>query len=149
MACWVSLRTTNREIATSLGISASVHVALLLLFGTAMYVSGEDDRDLAELSVQLVTREGPSSEEYTEAALPQPAPEPVEDVIESPGTGPQTFDAAALAAPAPYAESMPEPEAVDSMAAFADLSLSQEPVLTTTGESDSLVAAVTEPPTTL
>ena len=52
-ALWESLRTRNRDIATSLGISASIHVALLLIFGTALYISGEDDRDLPELSVQL------------------------------------------------------------------------------------------------
>ena len=39
------------------------------------------------------TREGPSSEEYTEAALPQPTPDPVEDVLDDPGTE-QTLDAA-------------------------------------------------------
>ena len=86
MAFWTSLRTTNRDITTSLGISAAVHLALLLVFGAALYTSGDDDEDIPELSVQLVTHAGPSSEEFTEAALPKPAPDPVEDVIDDPGT---------------------------------------------------------------
>lgn len=148
-ALWVSLRTTNREIATSLGISATVHIALLLIFGTALYVSGEDDRDLPELSVQLETREGPSSEEYTEAALPRPAPEPVEQELDDPGTSSQTFDAEAYAHSQPQPEIIPETADLDSASAFASLALTQEPVLTTTGDSDSQIASITEPATTL
>ena len=83
---WDSLRTTNREISTTLGISAGVHVALFLIVGTALYSSGEDDADVPELSVQLVTRQGPNSEEFTEAALPKPVPEPVEEELPNPGT---------------------------------------------------------------
>ncbi len=95
MDYWTSLRTTHRDIATSLGISAAVHLALLLTLGTALYTAGNDDMDVPELSVQLVTREGPSSEEFTDAALPQPVPDPVEDVLNDPGTGEQTVDAPA------------------------------------------------------
>ena len=40
--------------------------------------------------MQLDTREGPNDEEFTEAALPQPAPDPVEEVIDDPGTSEQT-----------------------------------------------------------
>jgi hypothetical protein len=148
MALWTSLRTTNRDIATSLGISASVHIALLLAFGTALYVTGADERDLPELSVQLVTREGPSSEDYTEAALPQPVPEPREEVVEDPGTGEQSFDATALAASQPYAEQA-SPLEDPGAAAFAALALSQEPVLTTAGESEAEVALLTVPPTVM
>ena len=52
---------------------------------------------MPELSVQLETREGPNDEEFTEAALPKPAPDPVEDVLDDPGTGEQSIDAPALA----------------------------------------------------
>lgn len=147
MASWESLRTTNRRIATSLGISATLHLALLLVFGAALYLGGEDDRDLPELSVQLETRAGPNSEEFTEAALPQPVPEPVEDVIEDPGAGLRNFDAAALAANTLQAA---DPQPLEELtelgaAAFSELALSQEPVLTTTGVSESEVALVPEP----
>ena len=95
-AFWTSLSTRNRDIATSLGISAAVHIALLIGVGTALYTAGEDDANIPELSVQLETREGPSSEEFTEAALPEPAPDPIQDVLDDPGTGMQTVDAAAM-----------------------------------------------------
>ena len=69
VAFWTSLRTTHRDITTSLGISAAVHLALLLGFGAALYTAGNDEMDVPELSVQLVTREGPSSEEYHRGGL--------------------------------------------------------------------------------
>ena len=144
MALWTSLRTTNREIATSLGISASLHVVLLLIFGTTLYVAGEDDRNLPELSVQLVTREGPSSEEFTEAALPKPVPEPVTEEIIDPGSSAQTYDAESLADSNPVSELAPESLEIDSSAAFASIALSQEPVLTTTSESENEIPALPE-----
>ena len=108
MALWSSLRTRNRDITTTLGISAAVHLAVLLVFGAAMYSSGNDDADIPELSVQLVTRAGPSSQEYTEAALPQPAPQPVQDVIDDPGTSSETLDAPMVASAQPAAEQVPD-----------------------------------------
>jgi len=149
VALWTSLSTRNRDISTSLGISAVVHVAVLLVFGAAMYSSGEDDADIPELSVQLVTRAGPSSQEYTEAALPQPAPEPVQDAIDDPGTSSKSVDAPMVASAEPAAEQVPEASAVAPEAAFSQPEASVEPapetpVLTTTGESSTTVSA--EPP---
>ncbi len=105
---WTALRTTHRDIATTLGISVALHVTLLMLFGAALYTAGEDERDVPELSVQLETREGPSSEEFTEAALPQPAPDPVEEVLDDPGTTEQTLDAPMVADAVPLLEATPD-----------------------------------------
>src|SRR5688572_10872285 len=143
-AFWTSLRTTNRDISASLAISAAVHLALLLIFGAALYSSGEDDRDLPELSVQLETRQGPSSEEFTEAALPEPAPEPVEDVVDDPGTAPETFDAPQLANAEPLREAHPDIEELAPSAALAEVPASEGPVVTTSGESSASVAAFTQ-----
>ena len=142
---WVSLRTTNRDISTSLGISAAVHAALFIVFGTTLYLSGEDKEDVPELSVQLETRQGPSSEEFTEAALPKPMPEPVEDTIENPGTSAQTVDAQSDTSALPQPEKSPDVENVEEAQAVAQVPPAEGPVLTTTGESSSTVAAVTEP----
>ena len=77
---------------------------MLLIIGSAIYDNGEDEQDVPELSVQLETRAGPNDEEFTEAALPQPAPEPVEDVLDDPGTGEQSFDAPMVADATPIQE---------------------------------------------
>ena len=69
-AFWTSLSTTHRDISSGLAISAVVHLVILLGVGSALYIEGKDEADVPELSVQLVTRAGPNSEEYTEAALP-------------------------------------------------------------------------------
>jgi hypothetical protein len=143
-AFWTSLRTTNRDISASLAISAAVHLALLLIFGAALYSSGEDDRDVPELSVQLETREGPSSEEFTEAALPQPAPEPVEDVVDDPGTAPETFDAPQVANAEPLLEEQPEIDELSPSAAMAEIPANEGPVVTTSGDSSASVAAFTQ-----
>ncbi len=144
--CWTSLRTTNRDITASLGISATVHVALLLVFGAAIYTSGEDDADLPELSVQLETREGPSSEEYTEASLPKPMPDPVEDVLDDPGTGAHTLDAEAVADVQPALPDTPDVSEVAPAEAFAEIPTPQPgAVISTTGESGEQVAVVTHP----
>jgi hypothetical protein len=144
--CWTSLRTTHRDIAASLGISATFHLAVLLVFGAAIYTSGEDDMDLPELSVQLETREGPSSEEFTEAALPKPAPDPVEDVLDDPGTGARTLDAAAIADVQPTLQDMPDVTEVAPEEAFAEIPTPQPgSVVTTTSESSETVAAITHP----
>ena len=142
---WTSLRTTNREISTTLGISLVVHLALLLMFGSALYSTGEDDRDLPELSVQLETRTGPQSEEFTEAALPQPAPDPVQEVLDDPGTATETLDAPMLANSVPLVESAPDVREIAPPAASAELPPAEAPVLTTTGESEATVATITEP----
>jgi len=140
-AFWTSLTTRNREITTTLSISAAVHLALLLGIGTALYTAGNDDADIPELSVQLETHEGPNSEEFTEAALPQPTPDPVEDVLEDPGTGAQTIDAQALADTVPLLEQTPAVEAYATPAADSEMPMSSGSVITTTGESDLLATA--------
>ena len=150
MALWSSLRTRNRDITTTLGISAAVHLVVLLVFGAAMYSSGNDDADVPELSVQLVTRAGPSSQEYTEAALPQPAPQPVQDVIDNPGTSSETLDAPMVASAQPAAEQVPDvsqatPDAALSQPQASPEPVAETPVLTTTGESTAMVTAEPQP----
>jgi len=152
VALWTSIRTRNRDISTSIGISVAVHLAVLLVFGAAMYSAGEDDKDIPELSVQLVTRAGPSSQEYTEAALPQPAPEPVKDVVDDPGTSSETVDAPMVASAEPSLDKVPDVTEVAPDAAFSQPEASTEPVpetpvLTTTGESSATVATEPEPVT--
>ena len=143
-AFWTSLSTRNRDITTSIGISAAVHLVLLLGVGTALYTAGEDDADIPELSVQLESRDGPSSEEYTEAALPQPVPDPIQDVLDDPGTGMQTVDAEAFASAEPRLEQAPDVEEYAPQSAFADVPMNSGPVLTTTGPSDML-ASIAQP----
>ena len=143
-AFWASLTTRNRDITASLGISAAVHLALLLGIGTALYTAGSDGADIPELSVQLETREGPSSEEFTKAALPEPAPDPVEDVLDDPGTTAQTFDAESLADNEPLLEQTPDVEEYATLSAHSENSLASGPVLTTTGTSE-LLASIAEP----
>jgi hypothetical protein len=141
---WTAFRP-HRDVSTSLGISAAVHLVLLLGVGAALYEDGEDDTDIPELSVQLETREGPNDEQFTEASLPQPAPDPVEDVIDDPGTGEQTLDAPLLADHSPMLEQVPDVTQLDTSAAFAEPVAEAAPVLTTIGESDVDLPAVTEP----
>ena len=93
---------------------------LLLGVGAALYEDGEDDADMPELSVQLETREGPNDEQFTEASLPQPAPDPVEDVLDDPGTGEQTLDAPLLADDTPMLEQTPDVTEIDTPAAFVE-----------------------------
>jgi hypothetical protein len=140
---WIAFRP-HRDVSTSLGISAAVHLVVLLGIGTALYEDGSDDGDIPELSVQLETREGPNDEQFTEAALPQPAPEPVEDVIDDPGTGEQTLDAPMLADNAPMLEQVPDVSELDTSAAFAEPVAEAAPVLTTAGESTVEVPVVAE-----
>ena len=141
---WTALTTRNRDITASFGISAAVHLALFLGIGTALYTAGSDEADIPELSVQLVSREGPSSEEFTEAALPQPTPDPVEDVLDDPGTTAQTFDAESLADNEPMLEQAPDVEEYATVSAYSENSLASGPVLTTTGTSE-LLASIAEP----
>lgn len=141
---WIAFRP-HRDVSTSLGISAAVHLLLLFGIGTALYVDGLDDSDVPELSVQLVTREGPSSDEVTEASLPQPAPDPVEDVLDDPGTGEQTLDAPMVADATPMLEAIPEVEQLNAPAAFIEPTPAAGAVLTTTGESSVEAPTVVEP----
>jgi hypothetical protein len=149
-ALWTALRTTHRDISRTMGISIALHVALLLAFGSAMYSDGEDDRDIPELSVQLETRVGPNSEEFSEAALPQPAPEPQEEVIDDPGTSPQTLDAPVLADAEPVLTTPTEAdlapvEPVEEVQPVENGPPLDDAVLTTTGDSASTVASVEAP----
>jgi hypothetical protein len=141
---WIAFRP-NRDVSTALAISATVHLAILLGVGSALYVAGEDDKDIPELSVQLETREGPNDQEFTEAALPQPAPDPVEDVLDDPGTGEQTLDAPMLADATPMQEQVPDVEQLEAPAALAEPTPEAGEVLTTIGPSTAEVPLVAEP----
>jgi hypothetical protein len=134
----------HREITTTLGISGAVHLAVLLVFGAALYVSGEDETDVPEISVQLVTRAGPSSQEFTEASLPQPAPDPVEQVIDEPGSAMQSFDAPAVAESLPLLDHAPD-VVVDEIAEAFPQMIEAGTVIATTGESADTVPQVLEP----
>jgi len=140
---WIAFRP-HRDVTTSLGISAGIHLILLLGIGTALYVDGLDETDVPELSVQLVTREGPNDEEFTEASLPQPAPDPVEDVLDDPGTSEQTFDAPMVADATPMLEEVPDVEQLDAPAAFVEPTPAAGEVLITTGTSTAEVPTVAE-----
>jgi hypothetical protein len=137
----------HRDVSTSLGVSAAVHLVLLFGIGAALYEDGEDDADIPELSVQLVTREGPNAEEFTEASLPvpAPAPAPVDDVIDDPGTGEQTLDAPPLADDSALLEQIPDVTEMNSPAAVAEPAPDPASVLTTIGASESEVPQVAEP----
>ena len=142
--CWVAFRP-NRDATTCLAISATVHLLILFGIGASIYESGEDDKDIPELSVQLETRDGPNSEEFTEAALPQPAPEPLERVVDDPGTGEQTLDAPALADATPMQEEVPDVTQLAEAAAFVEPVQAAGEVLTTTAESGNQVPLIAEP----
>lgn len=141
---WISFQP-HREVSSTLGISLALHLAVFLIFGSAMYSSGEDDANVPELSVQLETREGPNDEEFTEAALPEPAPDPVEDVLDDPGTTQQTLDAAMVADSLPLDTRTPDAQVADLAEAEAQTPVEPGAILTTTAKSDDLVAMVTEP----
>ena len=142
--CWNAFRP-HRDSTSCFAISAAVHLLILFGIGAAVYTSGEDDQDIPELSVQLETREGPNSQEFTEAALPQPAPEPVEQVVNDPGTGEQTLDAPALADATPVQEQVPDVTETQESAARAEAVAETGSVLTTTADSPTQVPIVTEP----
>jgi hypothetical protein len=136
----------HREITTTLGISGAVHLLVLIVFGAALYASGDDDADVPELSVQLETRAGPNSQEFTEAALPEPVPAPVEDVIDDPGTAEKTFDAPAVADATPLNAVTPPASELGPAAAEPETTVDAGPVVTTTAESTEQVAVDTEIP---
>jgi hypothetical protein len=135
----------HRILTSGFGISAGLHLALFLIVGTALFDSGEDDRDVPEMSVQLVTREGPNSEEFTEAALPQPAPEPVQDVLDDPGTAARTLDAATMADATPLLEQAPDAQVAEAVETAASAPVEAGSVLTTSGATQDAVALVAEP----
>ncbi len=142
---WTSLRTTHRDISTTFGISIAVHLLVLFGIGAALYTSGEDERDIPELSVQLVSRQGPNSEEVTDAALPKPAPEPVDDVVDDPGTASQTLDAPMVADQTPQTERAPDVQELSAASASIEIPPLEGAVLTTTGPALDSVPVVTEP----
>ena len=151
VAFWTQLRTTHRDISSCVAISAAFHLIALLAIGSAIYVSGEDATDVPELSVQIETRDGPNSEEFTQAALPQPAPDPVEDVLLDPGTAAQTLDAATAADSTPVLEQAPDVNDLDTpeaMAESGETSAATGPVLATVGDSSTQVPEVPEAVTT-
>jgi len=145
---WTTFREQHRDITVSVGASAIVHLALFIIVGASMYESGNDDRNVPELSVQLETRAGPSSEEFTDAALPKPAPEPVQPVITDPGNADKTVASDTLATTAPMPEQVQPDEVPEEVplpeAHVATLEASGS-VLTTTGTSGLTVPIVTEP----
>jgi hypothetical protein len=148
---WTQLRTTHRDISSGLAISAAFHLLVLIGVGSAIYVNGEDETDVPELSVQIETREGPNSEEFTQAALPQPAPDPVEDVLLDPGTAAQTLDAPAVADSTPALEQVPDVNELDAPEAMAQSAVTAEatgPVLATIGDSSTQVPVIPETVTT-
>ncbi len=136
----------HRDVTTTLGISALAHVALFVVIGSTLYDDGKDDRDIPEMSVQLETREGPNDEEFTEAALPKPAPEPVEEVLDDPGTAQPSVDAPALTSAEAQRERSPDVTPVAE--AEEALSLATEEAgtaVTTIGSSSHEVAMVEQP----
>lgn len=148
VALWAAFRP-QRVISSGLGVSAALHLAVFLVFGSALYSSGEDDADVPELSVQLVTRAGPNDPEFTEAALPEPVPEPVEDVLDDPGTRQESLDAPAVAPDVIesrlQAEARPPEQTAAPVLAQAMTPVGTGAVLTTIAPSDDLVAMVPEP----
>jgi len=142
--CWSAFRP-HRDVSTSVGISAAVHLLLLLGIGSALYEDGADEADVPELSVQLETRAGPNDEQFTEASLPQPAPKPIEDVLYDPGTGKRTVDAPALASADPLLEATPDVTQLDTPAAIVEPAPAAGLVLTTTAESAVTVPLISEP----
>jgi len=141
---WTKFRP-HRDISTSLGISATIHLLILLGIGTALYVDGKDDTDIPELSVQLVTHDGPNDQEFTEAALPQPAPEPVKEVLDDPGTSEDIVDAPMVADASPMRERVPDVEQQNASEAFVEPTPAPGAILATTAESETQVPVVAEP----
>ncbi|HUQ12534.1 MAG TPA: hypothetical protein VM146_19670 [Steroidobacteraceae bacterium] len=144
VAFWTSFRP-HRAVSSGLGISATLHLAVFLIIGSAMYSSGEDDADVPELSVQLVSRDGPNDPEFTDAALPKPAPEPVKEVLDDPGTSEQTVDAETVTSAMPVREVTPDAEVTEETEARFETPAEVGAVLATTAPSSDVVPLVTEP----
>jgi hypothetical protein len=127
----------HRGHARDLGGAASRGVAGV--WCRALHL-GEDDENIPELSVQIETREGPSSEEFSDAALPQPAPEP-KTVNTAPGNSEHSIEAPVVEDAKPEQPPTPQDSEDAQPPALADAEPVEEPVLTTTGESSTTVAA--------
>ncbi len=140
---WIAFQP-HRDVTTTLGISALLHLAVFVFVVSALYDAGTDDTDVPELAVQLETREGPNDDEFTEAALPLPAPDPVEEVLDDPGTSTQTFDAEAVANNVPFLENAPEVTELETSSALALSPADVAAVVTTTGVAEHEVAMVAE-----
>jgi hypothetical protein len=135
----------HREVSSALSISAVIHLAVFLVFGSSLYLDGKDDKDIPELSVQLEPIEGPNDTEFTEAALPKPAPDPVEQVIDDPGASEHNVDAPSMNAAAPQLERAPDVTVQEQVAAHNLTPPEIGTVITTTGASADAVALVKEP----
>ena len=72
------------------------------------------------------------------------APDPIQDVLDDPGTGMQTVDAAAVADAVARLEQAPQVEEYANPSAYADMPMASGPVVTTIGPSDML-ASIAEP----
>lgn len=142
---WMPFVRRDTPMATALSASVFAHAAVLVIFGSAMYSDGEDDRDLPELSVQIETRDGPNSEEFTDAALPKPVPEPVQEEIDDPGTAASTIDSDLLGDVVPESERMPEVMPEPELLTAHDVAVvTPASVVTTIGTSSDFVPEVTE-----
>ncbi len=142
-AFWAKVRQPNAP--TTLAISAVLHLVVLFGVGTALYDEGEEDRDIPELSVQIETREGPNSHEFTDAALPEPVPPPPDElVVQDPGTSTETMAVATPGESASVPEETPAVEAVSELLSAAMSAENSAEVLTTTGVSGVSVPAVIE-----
>ena len=141
---WIRFQP-HREVSSTLGISLVLHLAVFVIVGSTLFDAGEDDEDVPEVSVQLVTREGPSSEEYTEAAAPMPLPAPVEDVIDDPGTAEETLVAENVAGDVPLQDVSPDALLAEHREPMEVAPVEAGSVITTTGESEYSAPVVEEP----
>jgi hypothetical protein len=95
--------------------------------------------------VQLETRAGPNDPEFTEAALPKPAPRPIEPVLDDPGTGERSVDAETIADAVPEVERAPDVTRVAEAEAAEVTPEENGAAITTIGESSHEVAMVEQP----
>lgn len=145
VAFWTAFRP-HRDVTTTIGVSAALHLAVFLIIGSSMYDAGEDDENIPELSVQIESREGPNEQEFRDASLPKPVPDPVEDVLDDPGTNArETVDAEALADVTPEQERTPDAQVAENVEAQDLTPVDAGAVLTTTSPSEDVVALVPEP----
>jgi hypothetical protein len=127
----------NREITTTLAISAAIHLSIFFMFAAALFESGEDDADVPELSVQIETRDGPSSPQFSDAALPVPAPEPIEEIIDDPGTSEQVVAAEPMDLAPPVAQLAEQfPEQVAAVPADESGETADEVLITTDSSAE-------------
>ena len=145
VAFWTAFRP-HRDVSATLGVSAALHLAVFLIIGSSMYDSGEDDSDVPELSVQIESRDGPNEDEFRDASLPKPAPDPVEEVLDDPGTqARESVDAEAVADRTPQEQRMPDAQVAEQSTAEDLAPPEPAAVLTTTSPSDDVGAMAPEP----